>query len=157
MKQYVDESRNMGEAQASAMLARYRQGYGHLLRVRKQADLEEKSVILDALSFSARAFELMRPVERALDAAVDAEPKPATYPFFGELSKFILSMESGHPLFETVETIAKMRKIPESNVAQFVFRVCKKKMREYDSPEEESSDEESDDEASGEEASGEEA
>ena len=165
MKQYVDDSRNMGEAQASAMLARYRQGYGHLLQVRKQANLEEDPVILDALCFSACAFELMRPVERALDDAVDARrkkeeanalagqstsaaPKPVTYPFFGKLSKFILSLKSGDPLFETVETIAKMRKIPESNVAQFVFRVCKKNVYGDDASEEESSD----DEASGEEA-----
>jgi hypothetical protein len=168
MKQYVDESRNMGEAQASATLARYCEGYGNVLQVRKQANLEENSVILDALSFSARAFELMRPVERALDAAVDARRKeeetkalaaqstpaaPEQYPFFGELSKFILSLESGDPLFETVETIAKMRKIPESNVARFVFRVCKKNVYGDDASEEESSD----DEASGEEGSGEEA
>jgi len=110
----------------------------------------------------------MRPVERALDAAVDARRKeeetkalaaqstpaaPEQYPFFGELSKFILSLESGDPLFETVETIAKMRKIPESNVARFVFRVCKKNVYGDDASEEESSD----DEASGEEGSGEEA
>ena len=167
MKQYVDKSRNMGEAQASAMLAQYCEGYGHLLQVRKQANLEEDPVILDALCFSAHAFELMRPVERALDVAVDARRKkeeanalagqstsaaPEPYPFFGELSKFILSLKSGDPLFETVETIAKMRKIPESNVAQFVFRVCKKNVDGDDASEEESSD----DEASGEEGSGEE-
>ena len=173
MKRHMDKSRNSGQDQVNATLAQYRDAYAHVQKVRKQANFEENSVIVDALFFNAHALALMHPVEKALDAVVDvltkeeeakalaaeptsaapekAAPKAFEYPFFKELSKSILSLESDNPLFKTVETIVKMKdKLPKSHVAQFVFRVCKEKMHEY----KESSDEESsDEEASGEESS----